>query len=314
MATDDRNSEFDNLTITDSLTGPDGTTYTGALGGGGSGGGVTLENTDGIPLVTDATAIHAGTGLEFADDTDGTGTLNVPADGITATELDESLTPTWTGEHTFSYTGDNGITVTSSGGDATVYIDAPGVSGHAPRLMLQEAGTDEYAFYINPANGDLNIFNYTYFDDVFSIDNDMGTVTHLRGTIRGQRGDPTTTDIAAGENLVYNSDGSGAGGAGDLVVARNDAGTIETHVIDRTVAEGTVALSGGSAVVATGVTTTGTHIDVKLDPSGGGANATDVKAAARAFWDNSAGEYFVEILEDGTDVGNPTIGYHIVAN
>ena len=50
-----------------------------------------------------------------------------------------------------------------------------------------------------------------------------------------------------------------------------------------------------------------------LDPSGGGANSADVKAAARAFWDNSAGEYKVEILEDGTSVGNPDVGYQVVS-
>jgi hypothetical protein len=61
------------------------------------------------------------------------------------------------------------------------------------------------------------------------------------------------------------------------------------------------------------VTTTGTHVDIYLDPSGGGANSANVKAAARAFWDNSAGEYKVEILEDGTSVGSPDIGYEVVA-
>jgi hypothetical protein len=82
---------------------------------------------------------------------------------------------------------------------------------------------------------------------------------------------------------------------------------------ERVAASGVVTLSSGTATVGTGITTTGTHVDVFLDPSGGGANSADVKASARAFWDNSAGEYKVEILEDGTSVGNPDIGYEVLA-
>lgn len=78
------------------------------------------------------------------------------------------------------------------------------------------------------------------------------------------------------------------------------------------VASGTVTLSSGAAVVSTGVTTTPEHFDIYLDPAGGGANSSGVKAAARAYWDNSGGEYKIEILEDGTSVGNPDIGYKVV--
>jgi hypothetical protein len=39
-----------------------------------------------------------------------------------------------------------------------------------------------------------------------------------------------------------------------------------------------------------------------------------VKASARVFWDNSDsdGTFHVEILEDGSSVGNPDIGYKVV--
>lgn len=82
------------------------------------------------------------------------------------------------------------------------------------------------------------------------------------------------------------------------------------------VASGTVTLSSGSAVVSTGVTSSGTDLDVSLDPSGAGANTTLVSAAARVRWngDLSTPEYEIEILEDGTNVGNPDIGYKVVAN
>jgi hypothetical protein len=51
------------------------------------------------------------------------------------------------------------------------------------------------------------------------------------GIIHQQRGDPTTSDLDQGEVMVFNSDGSGTGAAGDLVYAVNDGGTIETQVI-----------------------------------------------------------------------------------
>jgi len=51
------------------------------------------------------------------------------------------------------------------------------------------------------------------------------------GTAWAQRGDPTTAELDAGQNMLYNSDGSGTGAAGDLVFAINDAGTIKTTVV-----------------------------------------------------------------------------------
>lgn len=46
-----------------------------------------------------------------------------------------------------------------------------------------------------------------------------------------QRGDPTTDELEQGEDVVYASDGSGTGAAGDLVYAVNDGGTIKTLVL-----------------------------------------------------------------------------------
>lgn len=86
------------------------------------------------------------------------------------------------------------------------------------------------------------------------------------------------------------------------------------------VASGTVTLSSGSATISTGVTTSATNIDVRLDPSGNGdgsgANTASVAVAARVYWrgDLSTPEYEVEILEDGTSVGNPDVSYKVVAS
>lgn len=55
-------------------------------------------------------------------------------------------------------------------------------------------------------------------------------VTAPEVTVETQRGDPTTDELAAGESLLYLSDGS-TGAAGDLVRAHNDGGTILTQVV-----------------------------------------------------------------------------------
>lgn len=100
-------------------------------------------------------------------------------------------------------------------------------------------------------------------------------------------------------------------GASALEVAGCTPNTMNNR---STASEGVTSLSSGSAVVSTGVTEPGSVVDVSLDPSGDGANAADVKVAARAFWDNSDGEYKVEIIEDGTSVGDPTVGYQVEVN
>lgn len=58
-----------------------------------------------------------------------------------------------------------------------------------------------------------------------------GSLEVDQGTIHHQRGDPTTSELDAGENMTYNSDGTGTGAAGDLVYAVNDAGTVKTTVL-----------------------------------------------------------------------------------
>lgn len=348
MPADDRNSEYDNLTVTDSFTDPGGTEHTGAIGGGGGTTGVDVENTNGTALVAGATAIHAGTDLAFTDDADGTATLDYTgtgggttgvdvenvdgttlvagataihadfgvsfaddSDGTASLSVDEAITPTWTGDHTFSYTtGDHAVTFRNTGGDMSVDIDAPGANGNVPRIRFFEGGNDRWAIFVDHNDTDLTIFDYDKARECFAIDFDSSVVVNQYGTAYEQRGDATAADLTDGDCMIYNSNGTGVGDAGDLVYAVNNAGTISSTVLTgETTVTGSVTLSGGTATVATGVTTTPTYFDIALDPSGNGANAADVKTAARAFWDNTAGEYKIEVLEDGTDVGNPTIGY-----
>ena len=108
----------------------------------------------------------------------------------------------------------------------------------------------------------------------------------------------TDTEISSltGGNLAVDA-------SGNLSV---ESGTFLQATI---VASGAVALSGNTATVATGVTTSGATILVALGVQDPNANT---KVAARAFWDDTAGEHKVEIVEDGTNVGNPTVSYDII--
>jgi hypothetical protein len=65
----------------------------------------------------------------------------------------------------------------------------------------------------------------------------------------------------------------------------------------------------GTATVDTGLSTTDATFTLALgidDPD------ADAKIAGRLFWDDSAGTYKIEIVEDGTSVGNPTVNYDVV--
>lgn len=90
------------------------------------------------------------------------------------------------------------------------------------------------------------------------------------------------------------------------------SGTIQVggvDVIQSVAANGQVALSGGTAIVSTGITAANATFLPALgidDPD------ADTKVSSRLFWDDSAGEYKLEIVESGTAVGNPTINYKII--
>lgn len=73
------------------------------------------------------------------------------------------------------------------------------------------------------------------------------------------------------------------------------------------VASGTVTLSDGVATVDTGVSDTDATFQLAL-----GANTNDAKVAGRLFLDSSDGQYKVEIVEDETLVGDPSVDYDVV--
>lgn len=74
-------------------------------------------------------------------------------------------------------------------------------------------------------------------------------------------------------------------------------------------ASGQVSLTSGTAVVDTGISATDATFQLAIgvdDPN------ADCKLTGRLFWDDSAGTYKVEIVEDGTSVGNPTANYDVI--
>lgn len=74
-------------------------------------------------------------------------------------------------------------------------------------------------------------------------------------------------------------------------------------------ASGQVQLSSGSAIVSTNVSAVDATFNLALGVDDPGA---DCKVTGRLFWDDSAGTYKVEMMEDGTSVGNPTINYDVI--
>ena len=71
---------------------------------------------------------------------------------------------------------------------------------------------------------------------------------------------------------------------------------------------GIVTLSGGYGSVTTGVTSTTAAFSISLGVQDPGA---DCEVTGRMLWDDSLGEHVLEILEDTTTVGNPTVNYAI---
>lgn len=67
--------------------------------------------------------------------------------------------------------------------------------------------------------------------DGHAVDASGGSVRAAGGVVYQQRGDPTTNELQPGETMLFNSDGSGTGSAGDMVYAINDGGTIKTSLL-----------------------------------------------------------------------------------
>src|SRR6056297_2250935 len=79
---------------------------------------------DGTIETNSSTELDFTTGITAVDDGDNTSTVRLTTDGVTETELDQTITPTWSGEHTFS-AGITGLPAPSGDSDAArkAYVD-----------------------------------------------------------------------------------------------------------------------------------------------------------------------------------------------
>lgn len=131
----------------------------------------------------------------------------------------------WANQMSDSGNAIQALASSSSGSTAGVYgrdnsPDGAGVqgrgeatSGNAIGVLGQTDSPDGYGVYSE--------------DDTRS----EGVIEASSGVVHEQRGEPTTTELADGDVMTYNSDGSDSHNAGDLVYAINDGGTILTQAI-----------------------------------------------------------------------------------
>lgn len=87
---------------------------------------------------------------------------------------------------------------------------------------------DGDAFRVRNVNTSNNLFNV---NDSGLVDVQNGDLHVNGGEIQTPRGAPTTSELADGERMRYVSDGSDGNAAGDVVSARNNAGTIVSQVV-----------------------------------------------------------------------------------
>jgi len=121
-------------------------------------------------------------------------------------------------------------------------FSAPGGELYEQRFDRPDADNDTYirfrretgdrAFAIKHSSfNELQIIDEVAGQDLLYANEGEGVPEFPSGTKFRQRGDPSSTELNQGECMIYNSDGSGTGSAGDLVYAYNDGGVIKTTVI-----------------------------------------------------------------------------------
>lgn len=201
-------------------------------------------------------------------------------------------------------------------------ISAAGSQNNSGFVVTETNGTgtngnNEYFLYVDPADSTdiLVTVEYTKFG-TFDYTEGLSTADYIGSPIYETIAEPPSMDAAFGEVDTESLSGGVTGGV-DLTDFTGGNLSIDNGVLNATNTQtvaveqsGSVQLSGGSATVPTGLTE---PVDVYLDPSNGGTNASDVDVVASALWDSSAGEIVVEITEDSTAVGNPVVGYSIMS-
>jgi hypothetical protein len=181
---------------------------------------------------------------------------------------------------------------------------------------------DEGALYQSDGNGNVITVLSTQSNNTLARYNDSSGEWEAIQTDTSNTGNTVverTSDGSVNAQDV-NADGSVSAGSSSSVngtIQHSDAnndnesatlGQVKSFA-GQIVASGTIQLSSGSAVVSTGETNTSNTYYLALgvqDPN------TDTKISGRLFWDDSAGEHKVEIIETDTSVGNPTAVYKVV--
>lgn len=123
-----------------------------------------------------------------------------------------------------------------------------------------------------------------------------------------------TADLAANSLASQSVSTAQIDNSGSAVNFNDPVSIDSQNALLSVAASGQTTLSSGSAVVDTGLSVTDATFYLALgidDPD------ADAKIAGRLFWDDSAGTnsegaYKVEIVEDGTSIGNPTVNYDIL--
>lgn len=113
---------------------------------------------------------------------------------------------------------------------AVELIDLHTTDGSGDKWHVDPRGADgDFAVEYHASGG--TSYNVMEFEKNGDVTMPSGDAIINGGTTQKQRGAPTTTELADGDRMTYVSDGTDAHAAGDLVSARNAAGTIVSQVI-----------------------------------------------------------------------------------
>jgi len=336
--------------------------------GGTDGGGtdVTVQH-DGSDVVSALTALDFVAGVDVSDEGNGAVQVDVQVDtsqiantavtdekieqnavtagaiaagAVGAEQIDLSISPTWTGEHTFDATvvladqnadpSSNGE-VQRNGSDVLVYSGGSvrnlsnigSGSGTDTRTNVSDDGTE-----VIQNTEDINFGTGLAASD----DGDGSATVDATGIESGAIADrPSSGDYddqlyyATDQRILWGwdadaSDWTARGGLGSdsqAIPGTTHLESLDTDALSvgsdsaliSVAASGQSTLSSGSATVDTELSDTDATFYLALgidDPD------ADAKVAGRMFWDDSAGTYKVEIVEDGTSVGNPTVNYDVL--
>jgi len=222
---------------------------------------------DGTIETNSSTELDFTTGITAVDDGDNTSTVRLTTDGVTETELDQTITPTWSGEHTFS-AGITGLPAPSGDSDAArkAYVDS----------VAEGLDVKEEVVVCTCGQGNIDLSSSTDPNPVDGVTlSDGDRVLLIEQTDATENGiyvastatDPTTwsrapdadedSEVSSGM-FVFTIAGDTSGNTGFILIT-DDPITLGTTALDFTRFNGTEELNAGSGIDISG--TTISHID-----------------------------------------------------